>query len=44
MNLLAQVGTPAQKDKWLRPIVDGKVRSSFAMTEPHPGSRLRSRR
>lgn len=37
MNLLAKVGTPAQKEKWLRPIVQGKVRSSFAMTEPHPG-------
>src|SRR6202795_3506172 len=24
MNVLALVGTPAQKDKWLRPIVDGK--------------------
>src|SRR6478735_10233740 len=37
MNLLALVGTPAQKDKWLRPIVDGSVRSAFAMTEPAPG-------
>jgi acyl-CoA dehydrogenase len=37
MNLIAHVGTPAQKDKWLRPIVEGKVRSAFAMTEPHPG-------
>src|SRR5216683_1420561 len=37
MNLLARAGTPAQKNKWLRPIVEGKVRSSFAMTEPHPG-------
>jgi acyl-CoA dehydrogenase len=38
MNLLARAGTPAQKDKWLKPIVEGKVRSAFAMTEPHPGS------
>jgi len=38
MNLLAKAGTPEQKDKWLRPIVEGKVRSSFVMTEPHPGS------
>ena len=38
MNLLARAGTPAQKDRWLKPIVDGKVRSAFAMTEPHPGS------
>jgi acyl-CoA dehydrogenase len=37
MNLLARVATPAQKERWLRPIVDGKVRSSFAMTEPAPG-------
>jgi len=37
MNVLNRVGTPAQKEKWLRPIVDGKVRSSFAMTEPAPG-------
>jgi acyl-CoA dehydrogenase len=38
MNLLAKVGTPAQKKWFLKPIVEGKVRSSFAMTEPHPGS------
>ena len=38
MNLLRLVGTQAQKDKWLKPIVDGKVRSSFIMTEPSPGS------
>jgi acyl-CoA dehydrogenase len=37
MNVLARVGTPAQQDQWLAPIVAGKVRSSFAMTEPHPG-------
>ena len=37
MNLIAKVGTPEQKDKWLRPIVEGKVRSSFVMTEPAPG-------
>ncbi len=37
MNMLRLVGTPAQKDKWLRPIVEGKVRSAFAMTEPAPG-------
>src|SRR5437879_13058154 len=37
MNLLARVGTSAQKNKWLKPIVEGRVRSSFAMTEPAPG-------
>ncbi len=38
MMLLAKVGTPAQKARWLAPIVSGAVRSSFVMTEPHPGS------
>lgn len=38
MNLLAKVGTPVQKERFLRPIVEGKVRSSFVMTEPAPGS------
>ncbi len=38
MNLLAKAGTPAQKEKWLRPLAEGKFRSAFAMTEPHPGS------
>src|SRR5205809_6222295 len=37
MNMLKLVGTQAQKDKWLKPIVNGDVRSSFAMTEPAPG-------
>ncbi len=38
MNLLAKVGTEAQKDKWLQSIADGHVRSAFVMTEPAPGS------
>ena len=38
MRVLAQVARPDQQERWLRPIVDGEVRSSFAMTEPHPGS------
>lgn len=37
MMLLEAVGTDAQKERWLKPIVDGKVRSAFAMTEPMPG-------
>jgi acyl-CoA dehydrogenase len=37
MRLLSMVGTPAQKERWLAPIVEGQVRSAFAMTEPHPG-------
>ncbi|MGN6460881.1 MAG: acyl-CoA dehydrogenase family protein [Pseudolabrys sp.] len=37
MNVLARVGTPEQQERWLRPIVEGKVRSSIVMTEPAPG-------
>ena len=37
MMVLEAVGTPAQKQKWLAPIISGAVRSAFAMTEPHPG-------
>jgi acyl-CoA dehydrogenase len=37
MNLLSKVATPEQRKKWLYPIVEGRVRSSFAMTEPAPG-------
>lgn len=37
MRTLEMVGTEAQKDAWLQPIVDGAVNSSFVMTEPHPG-------
>lgn len=38
INLLSRVATEAQKDRWLQPLIDGTVRSAFAMTEPHPGS------
>ncbi|MFQ5985464.1 MAG: acyl-CoA dehydrogenase family protein [Alphaproteobacteria bacterium] len=38
MILLNRVGTEAQKERWLAPIIDGKVRSAFAMTEPMPGA------
>ncbi|MDH3317294.1 MAG: acyl-CoA dehydrogenase family protein [Gammaproteobacteria bacterium] len=38
MMVLEKVATEAQKTRWLQPIVDGKVRSAFVMTEPHPGS------
>ena len=37
MMLLEAIGTPAQKERWLAPIVSGAVRSAFAMTEPAPG-------
>ena len=38
MMVLEAMGTDAQKERWLEPIVKGEVRSSFAMTEPAPGS------
>jgi acyl-CoA dehydrogenase len=39
MSLLDKVLPSAgAKDRWLQPIIDGKVRSAFAMTEPSPGS------
>ncbi|WP_252372851.1 acyl-CoA dehydrogenase family protein [Pimelobacter sp. 30-1] len=34
MELLHLVGTPEQQDRWLRPLLDGEIRSAFAMTEP----------
>ena len=34
-ELLHLFGTKQQKEKWLRPLIDGKIRSCFAMTEPH---------
>ncbi|WP_208866466.1 acyl-CoA dehydrogenase family protein, partial [Mesorhizobium sanjuanii] len=37
MMVLEGLGTQEQKQKWLQPIVEGRVRSAFAMTEPHPG-------
>ena len=37
MMMLEAIGTPDQKARWLAPIARGEVRSSFAMTEPHPG-------
>ncbi|WP_277182620.1 acyl-CoA dehydrogenase family protein [Caballeronia sp. BR00000012568055] len=38
MMILNKAATDAQKARWLQPIIEGKVRSSFAMTEPSPGS------
>lgn len=37
MYILNKVATDEQKARWLQPIIDGDVRSSFAMTEPAPG-------
>jgi acyl-CoA dehydrogenase len=38
IHLLEQVATPAQRERWLRPLVQGHTRSCFAMTEPAPGA------
>jgi len=38
MILLARTGTPEQKRRWLMPIIEGRVRSAFVMTEPMPGA------
>lgn len=38
MMVLNKVATETQKERWLQPIINGDVRSSFVMTEPAPGS------